>query len=693
MYNKILQRENNKSLRALMAMLLTLMIVSVSAIGNVTAMADTNSTTNADELELLVEFVDHMGSEKDNIAVSGTFYVYMNDDDIVLNDSKYNDTKYTVVVEKDGEVLSSLKQVCENDNNYSKGEYNIYASYSISETENYVDDKSGVMDASAINAEDVSGTYTFSIYDQADVDRKAPIATESVDVDRFVITGNGETEYWLSSVRGGLDVNAKIDSFMQEGKIITGFKTASESAKVYVLADYTYGATWMSYAATQYFLLNDVVANEGSGKSHELSVVYEDNNVAQPEDLAWLDQYPGVFICTITDDANFAFWLEKYDEETDSWKEVCGSYPDHAYMYFPVYNKAYFTPEEIEERTSAALGEEGSYFLNPDTNIFVDSYFRENIIDPGKYRVGAVAAKDYTSVMTTPITVFSDTLEVNFSERLDTPENLRWDESKSYFAKWDAVDGAAYYEVDLFYNYGDTPVLSSYTVDTECDFSHFIENAVGLSLTQDECVVTVRAISIDLFNIGNSLVATLPEDAEILGNKATDDAEGADSTDEESALDGQDQTIPDGDMNESSEADGSDGEASDAVNGSDQSQGGETQIHEDQGEADQAQVEEEQTALMEQQLVITKSKWTTKAKELAKTAVSFRMECSVIDNAKLVFKKKSGSDRLSISKDGEVKIKKKTRAGVYKMKVRVTAKKTENYAKQSKSVTVKIKVK
>ena len=60
----------------------------------------------------------------------------------------------------------------------------------------------------------------------------------------------------------------------------------------------------------------------------------------------------------------------------------------------------------------------------------------------------------------------------------------------------------------------------------------------------------------------------------------------------------------------------------------------------------------------------------------------------------LVFSKKSGNKKITISKSGNVTIKKKIRRGTYKVKVKVTASGNGNYlASSTKTVTFKIKVK
>ena len=60
---------------------------------------------------------------------------------------------------------------------------------------------------------------------------------------------------------------------------------------------------------------------------------------------------------------------------------------------------------------------------------------------------------------------------------------------------------------------------------------------------------------------------------------------------------------------------------------------------------------------------------------------------------KLTYAKVSGSKKLTITKAGKVTVKKKTKKGTYKMRVKVTAAGNANYKAGSKTVTVKVKVK
>ena len=60
----------------------------------------------------------------------------------------------------------------------------------------------------------------------------------------------------------------------------------------------------------------------------------------------------------------------------------------------------------------------------------------------------------------------------------------------------------------------------------------------------------------------------------------------------------------------------------------------------------------------------------------------------------MTYRKLSGSSRLSIARTtGQVTVKKKTKKGTYKIKVKVTAAGTSSYKALSKNVTVTVKVK
>ena len=61
---------------------------------------------------------------------------------------------------------------------------------------------------------------------------------------------------------------------------------------------------------------------------------------------------------------------------------------------------------------------------------------------------------------------------------------------------------------------------------------------------------------------------------------------------------------------------------------------------------------------------------------------------------KVTYKKLKGSSKkLSVTKTGKIKVKKGTKKGTYKIKVKVTAKGNSSYAAKSKTVTIKVKVK
>ena len=86
---------------------------------------------------------------------------------------------------------------------------------------------------------------------------------------------------------------------------------------------------------------------------------------------------------------------------------------------------------------------------------------------------------------------------------------------------------------------------------------------------------------------------------------------------------------------------------------------------------------------------VKKSKLKKKAQKLAANKVM------TVTNAKgaVTYAKVSGSKKLSIAKNGQIKIKKKTKKGTYKMTVKVTAAGNANFNAASKNVTIQIKVK
>jgi hypothetical protein len=86
---------------------------------------------------------------------------------------------------------------------------------------------------------------------------------------------------------------------------------------------------------------------------------------------------------------------------------------------------------------------------------------------------------------------------------------------------------------------------------------------------------------------------------------------------------------------------------------------------------------------------VKKSKVKKKAQKLAASKV---MTVSK-QQGKLTYAKVSGSKKLTITKAGKVTVKKKTKKGTYKMRVKVTAAGNANYKAGSKTVTVKVRVK
>ena len=99
------------------------------------------------------------------------------------------------------------------------------------------------------------------------------------------------------------------------------------------------------------------------------------------------------------------------------------------------------------------------------------------------------------------------------------------------------------------------------------------------------------------------------------------------------------------------------------------------------------------TAKKAQSMKVTKKNKTVKYKKLKKKAQKVKAITVKNYKGKLSFKKVSGSKKLSLVKGGKIKVKRGTKKGTYKIKVKVTAAGNSTYKSASKTVTVKIKVK
>lgn len=84
---------------------------------------------------------------------------------------------------------------------------------------------------------------------------------------------------------------------------------------------------------------------------------------------------------------------------------------------------------------------------------------------------------------------------------------------------------------------------------------------------------------------------------------------------------------------------------------------------------------------------------TVKAKALKKGKVT--VSAVTVKNAegKLCYKKLSGSKKLTVTKNGKITVKKGTKKGIYRIKIKITAKGNSRYLENSVTRTVKIKVK
>lgn len=94
----------------------------------------------------------------------------------------------------------------------------------------------------------------------------------------------------------------------------------------------------------------------------------------------------------------------------------------------------------------------------------------------------------------------------------------------------------------------------------------------------------------------------------------------------------------------------------------------------------------------EQNLKITTSKRTVKYSEVKSKSVYTKKLAVSGAKGTLTFKKVSGSSKLTITSGGKIKVKKGTKCGTYKIKVRAYSKYTSNYksAKKTKTITVKV---
>jgi hypothetical protein len=88
----------------------------------------------------------------------------------------------------------------------------------------------------------------------------------------------------------------------------------------------------------------------------------------------------------------------------------------------------------------------------------------------------------------------------------------------------------------------------------------------------------------------------------------------------------------------------------------------------------------------------TKSK-SIKASKVKKKAQKFQIKIKKTGNGKVTYKKSSGSKKLSVSKSGKITVKKGTKKGTYKIKVKATIAETSTFKKATKSQTIKVKVK
>lgn len=92
-----------------------------------------------------------------------------------------------------------------------------------------------------------------------------------------------------------------------------------------------------------------------------------------------------------------------------------------------------------------------------------------------------------------------------------------------------------------------------------------------------------------------------------------------------------------------------------------------------------------------QTITIKSSTKTFRYDRLKKTKCSFYIKAS--SKTVLVFKKVSGSSKITVSKKGKVTLKKGMKKGVYKLKIKMSAKSTKKYKGKTKKIVLKIIVK
>ncbi len=103
---------------------------------------------------------------------------------------------------------------------------------------------------------------------------------------------------------------------------------------------------------------------------------------------------------------------------------------------------------------------------------------------------------------------------------------------------------------------------------------------------------------------------------------------------------------------------------------------------------DEEDDEDEDTSSKRQTIKVKVVKKTVKAAQLKRKAVTFSIKASA--KGKLTCRKVSGSRELSISKTGKVKVKKRTKKGIYKMKVKITAAARSGYSKAAVTKTIQV---
>ncbi len=121
-------------------------------------------------------------------------------------------------------------------------------------------------------------------------------------------------------------------------------------------------------------------------------------------------------------------------------------------------------------------------------------------------------------------------------------------------------------------------------------------------------------------------------------------------------------------------------------NGTDINQNNSTEKDDDADKDDDEK--KDNNSVKKQKITVRTLTQKIKAVKVRKKTMTFTIKASA--KGKLTYKKVSGNKKLTVSKTGKVKVKKKTGRGTYKIKVKITAAAKGNYAKTSVIKTIKV---